>query len=196
MSEFMNSLSVEEQSRMEGMLKRFNLNSKDHLRGGLSVPEHTEVAVTRHSNDNGFHCVIRTKDADHAKKLIGVPDATYSDETPFTQPLPAKGNQKLTSAAFRPQEHIAELRHIANTYIWGPSHEVVEYKPLIEEHMGELELSTHVYTTLNIKSKLSFPGEQAVAILAHTINFYPDGYIDVEGAHLTVNAQVINHIDS
>ncbi|MBL4701049.1 MAG: hypothetical protein JKX85_07310 [Phycisphaeraceae bacterium] len=193
MSTFMEDLSTEEQSRMEGALRRYGLNSKDHLCGGLNVPKHAEVTVTRHTNDNGFHCNILTKDADHAKKLIGVPDAAYTDDSPYTQPLPAKGNKTLTSADFRPQKHLDELRHIANTYIWGPSHEVAEYKSLIEEHTGQLDLSMHVYTTLDIRGKLSFPGEQAVSILAHTINFYPGGYNDVVGAHLIVNAQIINH---
>lgn len=193
MTTFMDKLSIEEKSRIEGSLRRFGLNCADHLQGGLNVPKNSEVVLTKHTNDGGFHCTIKTKDADHAKKLIGVPDSTFTKDTPYTQPLPAKGNKALASA---PSANIADLRHIAQTYIWGPSHEVAEYKSLIEEHMGELELSTHVYTTLDIHGKLSFGGEQAISILAHTINFYPGGYIDAGGAHLTVNAQVINQISS
>lgn len=190
----MQTLPPEEQSRMEGTLRRFGLNGKDHLRGGLNVPESSEMAITSNTNDNGFHCVVRSKDADHAKKLLGVPDAAFTDETPYAHPLPAKGNATLVNMKTLQPEHLSDLRHAAQTYIWGPSHEVAEYKDAIEKHMGELALTTHVYTTLDIRGKLSFPGEQAVAILAHTINFYPGGYIDTAGAHLTVNAQIIKHL--
>lgn len=191
MTDFMDKLSTIEKSRFEGALRRYGLNSESHLKGGLEIPKNSEVVVSKHTNDNGFHCTIKTKDADRAKALIGVPDSTFTEDSPYTQKLPEKGNKQVMEA---PLKNLKDLRHIAQTYIWGPSHEVAEYKSLIEEHTGELELSTHVYTTLDVKGRMTFGGEQAVLIVAHTINFYPGGYIDAEGAHLTINAQNINNI--
>lgn len=185
------NLGKHERLHVEGILAKYGLQGDKHMTGSLTVHKNSVVKLSRHSEDRGTHLVLKTHDLDQFKRWVGVPDAIFEDEeVTYNHPIPEEMivNVKKCPCSMTHLEKTA-LYDAARCYIWGPSHRVSAYKETIEKMFAPMEVVTHIYTTLDVHSTLVFEEtDQAVVVLANTINFYPGGKIEARGTNLTIQA--------
>lgn len=186
-------LSLEYRLDLEERLARYGLQGDMHVSGSLTVPPNSQLSLTRRTDDAGTHLTLRTDDLAQMKAWIGVPDAALDANVPSPPIPPCPVSRDKPSHHLTPDEWGA-LHNAGRAYVYGPSHLVEEHRPAIERLLAPFEVAVHIYLTLDVYGALIFDdGDQAVVLIASTINFHPGGHI-VSRSNLTVSATAIQHV--
>lgn len=199
MKEYFDKLSAAHQAKIEGHLRLFDLNPKDHFNGGLKVGKGKTYTLQVNTKDKGYHKVVTPHSIQHAKITVGTPNHIFKGKGP-KRPYPPqnmidaqKGKKKLTA------DEIVSLHTAAHSYLWGDSSILSHWEaPLDKFLISRLKANVHVYTVLDLHSTLELEGDaqSPIVLIAHTINVHPGGAIAVKNmAPLTMYVTDWNYID-